>query len=59
MLGLKALLDGCGEAGWTCTIDSLPDGADRLWKLALAVPERAGARRGVVAQSRLHRLGDR
>ena len=59
MLGLKAVSDWCEEAGCTCTIESLPDGADRLWKLALAVPERAGARRGVASRSYLHRLGER
>jgi len=55
---LTALLQKCEKQGIACDIKSLPAGAQRLLKLATAVPERKGAARQIAKKPFLEVLGE-
>ena len=54
---LLRVRDICSQKGITVEADGLPEGARRLLKLALAVPERAGARKEASKEPILSRIG--
>jgi phospholipid/cholesterol/gamma-HCH transport system permease protein len=47
----------CGQRQLDCDLSSLPQGVQRLLRLATAVPERSGARRESVTEPLLARIG--
>jgi phospholipid/cholesterol/gamma-HCH transport system permease protein len=47
----------CSERQLTCELSNLPEGLQRLLRLATAVPERTGARREAVREPLLARIG--
>ncbi|MCU0839455.1 MAG: ABC transporter permease [Rhodospirillales bacterium] len=54
---LMAVDNACRERGIEVDAEALPDGARRLLNLALAVPEKAGARKAAASTPFLARLG--
>lgn len=54
---LVKLKQGCDQSKVQFDMDGLPEGVQRLLKLAAAVPERKGARRQAVRESFLSRVG--
>ncbi len=56
---VRALTDRCAERGAALGTGGLPQGVQRLLRLASAVPEHRGARRGVRREAFLAFVGDR
>ena len=56
---LLTVIDSCRQAGVQVDRQGLPEGVNRLIDLAMAVPERAGARKEAVRMPVLARIGDR
>ncbi len=54
LLGVK---EYCMSKGIAFELDGLPEGARRLLNLALAVPERAGAKKGATKEPLMSRIG--
>ncbi len=54
---LMAVSNACHERGITVDAEALPEGAQRLLTLALAVPEKAGARKVTVSTPFLDHVG--
>ena len=54
---LLRVKDICSENGIAFDVDGLPEGARRLLKLALAVPERAGSKKELSKEPILSRIG--
>lgn len=58
MTFLVALLDKCSQEDISVDNSGLPDGAQKLLKLTTSAPERRGARRPVLGQPVLTRIGN-
>ena len=58
MTFLVQLIEGCKQQEYTVDQSGLPQGAQKLLALAFAVPERKGARRKILGQPILTRVGN-